>query len=220
MDEMADPKIYNPPWLLIAREDYTYFIWHFLYNYLLQFAWAIFTIMLSLGGLSYEHERGSALFTLSLPINRQQLFLQRVWVGFVEASILALVPAVLIPLLSRSIGLSYSSGDAFSHALLFIGGGTVYYTMGVLLNALIKTEALAFFICIGIIILFYFFFQPYSDGMEKPFHLKLIDLPGFMSGPASPKLFTSNWWSSIGGCLGVSALFFFLSYRITLKRDF
>src|SRR5215210_4907668 len=85
MDEVSDPAIYNPPWLLIARNDYSYFIWHFLYNYLLQFAWAIFTIMLALGGLSFEHERGSALFTLSLPVNRSQLFLQRVWVGFFES---------------------------------------------------------------------------------------------------------------------------------------
>lgn len=220
MDEIADPKIYNPPWLLIARADYTYFIWHFLYNYLLQFAWAIFTVMLALGGLSHEHERGSALFTLSLPIDRRRLFLLRVLVGFLEAVALAILPALLIPLLSNLMGLRYSIADAFNHALLFIAGGLVYYMLGVLLNALIKSEAVAFFVGIGFIIIFYFLFQPYSEGMAKPFFLKLIDLPAFIAGKASPVLATLPWWRGVGGCLAVSTLLFLVSYHITLKKDF
>ena len=182
MDEINDPKIYNPPWLLIARNNYSYFIWHFLYNYLLQFTWAIFTVMLALGGLNYEHERGSVLFTLSLPVARRKLFFQRVIVGFLEASILALLPAIIIPLFSKFIGMPYPLNDALLHSILFIAGGTVYYMLGILINAIIKTETVAFFIGIGVIIIFYFLFQPYSEGMEKPFYLKMIDLPGFIAG--------------------------------------
>ena len=220
MDEIADPQIYNPPWLLIARENYSYFIWHFLYNYLLQCAWAIFTVMLALGGLSYESENGSALFTLSLPIDRRQIFLQRVWIGFLEACILALLPALLIPVLSILIGMQYSIVDAISHSILFIAGGIVYYMLGVLLNALIKTEAVAFFIGIGFVIIFYFLFQPYSEGMGKPLFLKLIDLPGFIAGTASPKLFTAVWWGGFSGCVVIGLLLLFISYHITLKKDF
>jgi ABC-type transport system involved in multi-copper enzyme maturation permease subunit len=220
LDEIKDPQIYNPPWLLIAREDYTYFIWHFLYNYLLQFTWAIFTVMLALGGLSYEQEQGSALFTLSLPVARRKLFFQRVIVGFVEASILALLPAIIIPLFSKLIGIPYTINDALQHALLFIVGGTVYYMLGVLINALIKTETVALFIGIGVIIIFYFLFQPYSEGMVKPFYLKLIDLPGFIAGKASPQLFTSKWLLGLGVCVATSLLLLLLSYRITLKKDF
>ena len=220
LDEINDSKIYNPPWLLIARENYSYFIWHFLYNYLLQFTWAIFTVMLALGGLNYEHERGSALFTLSLPVARRKLFFQRVMVGFLEASMLALLPVIIVPLFSHVIGLSFSLINAFKHAALFIAGGTVYYMLGVLINAVIKTETVAFFIGIGVIIIFYFLFQPYSEGMEKPFYLKLIDLPGFIAGKASAQLFTTQWWLGFGGCLATSLLLLLLSYRITLKKDF
>jgi ABC-type transport system involved in multi-copper enzyme maturation permease subunit len=220
MDEIADPQIYNPHWLLIARENYTYFIWHFLYNYLLQFAWAIFTVMLALGGLSYESDSGSALFTLSLPIDRRQIFLQRVWVGFLETCILAILPALLIPGLSMLIGLSYSIGDALGHSLSFIAGGIVYYMLGVLLNALIKTASVAFFISIGFVIVFYFLFQPYSEGMEKPLFLELIDLPGFIAGTASPKLFTPVWWSGFSSCVVIGLLLLFISYQVTLKKDF
>ncbi len=220
LDELNDPKIYNPPWLLIARKDYSYFIWHFLYNYLLQFTWAIFTVMLALGGLSYEQERGSALFTLSLPVTRRKLFLARVVVGFLEASMLALLPVIIVPLFSYFTGLNFSFKDAFTHAVLFIAGGSVYYMLGVLINAIIKTETVAFFIGIGVIIIFYFLFQPYSEGMEKPFYLKWIDLPGFIAGQASPQLFTTQWWRGLGGCLGTSMLFLFLSYRIIINKDF
>jgi ABC-type transport system involved in multi-copper enzyme maturation permease subunit len=220
LDEIADPKIYNPPWLLIAREDYTYFIWHFLYNYLLQFSWAIFSLMLALGGLSYEHERGSALFTLSLPVARKKLFFQRVIVGFAEACLLALLPAIIIPLSSTLIGTPYTINNALKHGILFISGGTVYYMLGVLINALVKTETVAFFIGIGVIIIFYFLFQPYSEGMEKPFYVTLIDLPGFIAGKPSPVLFTGDWWRGFGGCFAISALLLLISYRITLKKDF
>ena len=220
MDEINDPKIYNPPWLLIARENYSYFIWHFLYNYLLQFTWAIFTVMLALGGLNYEHERGSALFTLSLPVARKKIFFQRVTVGLSEASILALLPVIIIPVFSKFIGASYPFIDALQHSILFIAGGTVYYMLGVLINSIIKTETVAFFIGIGVIIIFYFLFQPYSEGMEKPFYIKLIDLPGFIAGKSSPQLFKSQWWLSFASCIITSLLLLLLSYRITLKQDF
>lgn len=220
LDEINDPKIYNPPWLLIAREDYGYFIWHFLYNYLLQFSWAIFTVMLALGGLNYEHEQGSALFTLSLPVARRKLFFQRVMVGFFEASMLALLPVIIVPLFSQFIGLQFSFNDALKHGVLFIAGGSVYYMLGVLINAIIKTETVAFFIGIGVIVIFYFLFQPYSEEMVKPFYLKMIDLPGFIAGKASPQLFTTEWFIGFSGCLTISLLLFLLSYRITLKKDF
>ncbi|HEU0065316.1 MAG TPA: ABC transporter permease subunit [Flavisolibacter sp.] len=220
MDEIKDPKIYNPPWLLIAKDNYSYFIWHFLYNYMLQFTWAIFTLMLALGGLNYEHERGSALFTLSLPIARGKLFFQRMMIGFLEASLLALLPVIIIPLFSKFIGIPYTLNNALQHSILFIAGGTVYYGLGLLINAIIKTETVAFFIGIGLIILFYFLFQPYSEGMDKPFYLSLIDLPGFIAGKATPLLFTMEWWKGFGLCLGMSLLLLFISYRITLKRDF
>jgi ABC-type transport system involved in multi-copper enzyme maturation permease subunit len=220
MDELADPHIYNPPWLLIARKDYPYFIWHFLYNYLLQFTWAIFTIMLAIGGINQEAEKGNALFTLSLPISRGKLFIQRIVVGFLEASALAVLPALLIPFASSFIGLHYNFAAALSHGILFLIGGIVYYMLGVFINTLAKGEATAFFISIGIVIVLYFLFQPYSEGGEIPFILSLINLPGFIAGTSSGIMPGIPFLIGIGACILASTVFYIISYHITLKKNF
>jgi ABC-type transport system involved in multi-copper enzyme maturation permease subunit len=220
MDELADPTIYNPPWLLVARNNYTYFIWHFLYNYLLQFTWAIFTIMLALGGLHGEQEKGSALFTLSLPVGRGKLFVNRILVGFLEATVLALVPSLLIPIASHIIGLDYSFSVALRHGLLFVVGGIVYYMLGVLINTFVRGEPVSFFVAIGFVVIFYFLFQPYSEGMEMPNVLRLIDLPGFIAGNSTAESFDGLWLIGFVCSLIFSALLFTLCYRSTIKKDF
>ena len=189
LDEKQDPNIFNPPWLLIARKDFTYFIWHFLHNNLLQLTWAILTAMLALGGVQNESEKGSALFTLSLPLSRKKIFMHRVWVGFLEASVLALLPVVIIPFLSWCIGLEYNVMTAFNHSILFIVGGTVFYAIGVLINSLVKGETISFFLAVSLVFVFYFLFQPYSDGMHKPFLLKNDRLAGlYQQGPQANTL--------------------------------
>ena len=220
LEEKLDPNLYNPPWLLIARTDFTYFIWHFLHNNLLQLTWAILTVMLALGGVQHESENGSALFTLSLPVSRKKIFMNRVWVGFLEASVLALLPVVVIPFLSWCIGLEYNVITGLSHSLLFIVGGTVFYAIGVLINSLIKGETISFFLAVSLVFVFYFLFQPYSDGMHKPFLVKMIDLPGFIAGTSEANTVSDPGIAGGLSCMAISGLLIYLSYFITLKRDF
>ena len=35
-DERLHPDLESAPWVLVAKKDYMFFIWRFLYNYLLQ----------------------------------------------------------------------------------------------------------------------------------------------------------------------------------------
>lgn len=219
-DERLHPELESAPWVLVAKKDYMFFIWRFLYNYLLQVTWVMFTIMLALGGLTHEHEKGSHLFTLSLPVTRTSLFMQRTAIGFVEAVVLALLPAILVPLGSAVIGQDYSLVSGINHSLLFIAGGIVFYALGVLINTTIRTEAVSFFVALGVVIVFYFLFQPYSEGMTKPLMLKLIDLPGLMAGDKHGNLVMGAPFASLFACFFIAAALIYVSYLINRKRDF
>lgn len=220
-DEILHPDLETAPWVVVAKKDYSFFVWRFLHNYLLQVTWVMFTMMLALGGLTNEHEKGSALFTLSLPVTRTSLFFQRTIVGFVEATALALLPALLIPIGSALIGEDYSIASGINHSLLFIAGGIVFYSIGVLINTTVTSEAVSFFVALGAVIVFYFLFQPYSEGMTKPFFLKLIDLPGLMAGDKHGNLITGvPPFISVFACLFIASVLVYISYLITRKRDF
>ncbi len=93
----------------------------------------LFAVLLGTGGLL---SGGAALFTLSLPATRAQLLRVRAATGLAEWLVLALVPSLLIPLLSPAIGESYSIGSALAHGVcLFLAGG-VFFSLALLLSTL------------------------------------------------------------------------------------
>ena len=75
--------------------------------------WTLFAILLGSGGLVSSGSAGAALFTLSLPISRRAIVASRAATGLSELLLLALVPSLLIPLLSPAVGQSRAS--AFSN---------------------------------------------------------------------------------------------------------
>ncbi|MDQ3290074.1 MAG: ABC transporter permease [Bacteroidota bacterium] len=218
LDKQLHPDWVDPWWMPFAIADYRYFIWHFLYNYLLQNIWVIFAVILSLGGIKNEYEQGSSLFTLSLPITRKQLFLQRILVSFSEVIVLALVPVFIIPVFSSFIGKSYLFEEAFLHSFYFILGGIVFYALGVFINTIIKTEVLPFLIMLGVIIIFYVVYPPDTENIAKSNWFRFFDLQSLMAGKSYSPTFLS--WQAIGGCLLTGSSLLLLSYQIIKKRDF
>ena len=73
---------------------------------------AILTIFLGLGGLLRERRNRTAIFTLSLPVSRFRLIRTRMIVGLSEMAALSLLPAVLIPSLSKFVHESYPLAEA------------------------------------------------------------------------------------------------------------
>jgi len=63
----------------------------------------IFVLVLGLGGLLQERARGSAGFTLSLPVTRTRLLAVRAGVGLAEMAALALMPALILAVLSPMV---------------------------------------------------------------------------------------------------------------------
>jgi hypothetical protein len=87
----------------------------------------LFAVLLATGGLLSQASRGGAVFTLSLPVSRDRVVGIRAATGLAELLVLAVVPVLLLPVLSPAVGETYGLGDALVHgACLFIAGGVVF----------------------------------------------------------------------------------------------
>jgi hypothetical protein len=96
--------------------------------------WTIFAVLLGTGGLLSQVSGGGALFTLSLPASRARLHFVRSATGVAELAVLAVVPSLVIPLLSPGIGERYGVGDTFVHSLCLFIAGSVFFSLASLLS--------------------------------------------------------------------------------------
>jgi ABC-2 type transport system permease protein len=134
-----------------ADEPTTYvtFIWKAVYKGTVRDLFSILVMMLGLGGLAQERAVGTAGFTLALPVSRAKLVATRAAVGFLEVACLALLPAILLFLLSPFVGESYPLTQGLQFALLWTGGGAILFAATFFLSALLAGEYTAWVICIA-----------------------------------------------------------------------
>ena len=95
---------------------------------------SLFAALLGTGGLLSQASGGGALFTLSLPVSRNRLLGVRAATGLAELAALALVPLLVLPLLSPVVDQRYSIGDALIHGACFFVAGSVLFSMTSLLS--------------------------------------------------------------------------------------
>jgi hypothetical protein len=111
--------------IALSRE-YRGYVWSQAFRANLANLVTLFAALLGTGGLAPKAS-GGGLFTMSLPASRRRLLEVRATTGLVELLVLALVPSLLIPLLSPAIGERYAITGALVHALsLFVAGATVF----------------------------------------------------------------------------------------------
>ena len=96
--------------------------------------WVLFAVMLGAGGLLSQASRGGAMFTLSLPVSRERLLGIRAGAALSELLILAIVPSLLVVLMSPSVGQSYSLVDALVYSVCLFIAGTVLFSLTFLLS--------------------------------------------------------------------------------------
>ena len=120
--------------------DYRFYVWHFLFDFRLQNLWVLFAIVLSVGGLLREHADGTAVFSLSLPVTRNRWLISRISIAFLETTVLALIPAAVVPIASVSVGQSYPIGQGFAHGLLMAGVGSVFVGLAAFLSLILRGE--------------------------------------------------------------------------------
>lgn len=120
--------------------SYAEFIWKAIYRGAVRDLFTILVMMLGLGGLLQEQARGTAAFTLALPVPRNRLVATRALVGFVEVAFLSFVPAALLPLLSSILGESYPLNQALLFGVLWAAGGSIMFAATLLLSTFLAGE--------------------------------------------------------------------------------
>ena len=90
--------------------------------------------ILGSGGLLAQASGGAAVFTLSLPASRNRLLGVRAATGLGELFTIAVVPMLLVPMLSPAVGESYGVGDALVHAACVFIAGAVFFSLAILLS--------------------------------------------------------------------------------------
>jgi hypothetical protein len=117
-----------------VQREFRGFVWWQWFRQNLTQTSTLFAILLGSGGLLSRSSGGAALFTLSLPLSRNALLAVRAATGLAELLVLAFVPSLLIPLLSPAIGESYSLGAVLVHGVCVFAGGTVFFSLALLLS--------------------------------------------------------------------------------------
>ncbi len=119
-----------------VQRDYRGFVWYQWVSQTFAHTWVLFAALLGSGGLIARSSGAGTMFTLALPVRRRDLFEIRALTGLAELFALALVPPLLVVLLSPSIGEHYSLVDAAVHAVCLFLGGAVFYCLALLLSTL------------------------------------------------------------------------------------
>jgi ABC-2 type transport system permease protein len=114
--------------------EYRGYVWAQWFRQNLPQAWILFAVILGTGGLLSQTGGGAALFTLSLPATRTRLLMIRAATALAELLLLAIVPSLLLWILSPSIGEAYSAGDALVHSLCLFVVGAVFFSLSFLLS--------------------------------------------------------------------------------------
>jgi ABC-2 type transport system permease protein len=115
--------------------DYRSYVWSQWFRQTPTNVGALFAALLGTGGLvTSSGGGGAALFTLSLPATRHRLIAVRAASGLAQWFALAFASSLVIPLVSPIVGETYGVGAALVHALCLSVGGSVIYSLALLLS--------------------------------------------------------------------------------------
>lgn len=116
--------------------EYRGYVWSEWFRQNLPQIWTLFAVLLGTGGLLTQPSNGT-LFTLSMPVSRNRLFGTRTATALAELFALAVIPSLLIPLFSPSIGQTYSVASALIHSACLFIAGSVFFSLTSLLSTLL-----------------------------------------------------------------------------------
>ena len=171
-------------------------------------AWTLFAAMLGAGGLLAQTHRGEGLFTLSLPVSRMQLAGVRAATCLAQLLVLALVPSLLIPILSPAVGQSYSLADTVVHALCLFTAGSVFFSLSFLLSTIFPDVWRPF-----LIVLCLSFAEQVLRDFAQVGMFRVMSAESYFRGGGLP------WLGLAAGAAG-SAAMLYLAARNIARRDF
>jgi hypothetical protein len=192
----------------LAR-TYRGFIWSKWFRENASHTATFFAVLLGMASL-LSPSRG-ALFTLSMPVTRRRLVGVRAAAGLAELFVLALIPSLLIPLLSPTVGESYSLGSTLIHSFCLFVACSVFFTLAFLLSTVFDDIWRPLLITLGVA----FALAMVDQILDFPAH----SLFGVMSGATYFRGGGVPW----GGLLvsaAASALLYYGAVTNIARRDF
>ena len=218
-DLVEHPEWQNPVWFDDVLNDYTFYLWHYLYQDMLQKAVIVFAVLLGVGGLLRELAHGTAGFTLSLPVARRTLLLVRAAVAALEVALLGVLAVLVIAVCTSAIGERYSLVHALVHVALIVAGGLVALAASLAISASVEGEHAPALIGLSCVTLFYFVAQPYTDGEVEPPLVRALNLQSVIAGGPDASLADVRW---LGVAIALSLGALAIAYTLTrsARRDY
>ena len=133
-----------------VQKDFRGFVWYQAFKSNLTQMGVFFAVLLGCGGLLSESSKGSALFTLSLPVTRKQLLGARAGTGLAQWFAVAMVAPLSIPILAPSVGQHFSIVDSLAHGVCIFVVGAVFFSLASFLSTLFGDIWRPLLISIGI----------------------------------------------------------------------
>jgi len=187
---------------------YSQYLWSAIYKGYLRDIFVIVVLLLGMGGLGRERAYGTSGFTLTLPVSRWRLTATRAAVGLAESTVIAFLPAILLPLLSPLVNETYPWSQTLHFAVLWAFGGSFVFTIGFLASALFTGEYSAPIAAVALLF-------AYSIVTDLPrVERYVIDIHDFMkgTGPQGPPALAAVSASSI--------MLIAVAGYITRRKDF
>jgi ABC-2 type transport system permease protein len=135
--------IHNNPGQVLRgfkAETYSEHVYDFIYAGTAKGLFVMLMLFIGLGGLLRERRRGTAPFTLALPVTRTEMIITQIFVGVLEIIAIAALPVLLIPTLSPFVGRAYPVSESLHFALLWLGGGLMVFGLAFLCSVLFVGE--------------------------------------------------------------------------------
>jgi ABC-2 type transport system permease protein len=203
------------------RLTYVSYVWNAVYKDYLRTLFVLLAMVLGSGTLLQERAQGTIGFTLSLPVSRSRLLAVRAAVGVGEVLLLALIPAVAIPLLSFVAGQRYPLEQAMQFGILWAVCGALVFCLALLVSALHASEYSAWLLSFLIVLLY--------EGIVNFTALRSIpalDLFAIMSGSNMPYFNTASHlivgplpWTSLAAFLGIAGALLLGADRVLRRLD-
>ncbi len=213
-----EPSFRRPPhW-----SPYATYLWKLLYTSVLRDLFIVLTIVLASGSLVQERPQGTLGFSLALPVSRRYASVVRAAVGYLGMVAMALVPALVLSLVSAFVGQHYPLSVGLRLALLYACGGGVVYGLTFLLAHLMEGEYSAFLLALPIIISYDLLLD--LPGLNR---IPSLDFIAVMTGVGMPwfdmnsGMFRGGMpWIAMGVMVAVAAAFIWLAINRVAERDF
>jgi ABC-type transport system involved in multi-copper enzyme maturation permease subunit len=208
-DLLEHPEWRNPVWFDDVLRDYSFYLWHYLYQDMLQKTVIVFAVLLGVGGLTREAAYGTVGFTLALPVRRRTLVMTRAAVAALEVLALGALALLTTMVCTLIIGETYTAEHGALHSTLIVAGGCAALAASLALSTAVEGEHAPALIGLATVTLFYFVAQPYTDGETEPPLVRALNFQAVLAGGQGASLTEVRWLGvAVVMMLGLGALLF------------